>query len=367
VTATASARFPDESTFAGALLEVDDLRTYFHTDRGVVKAVDGVSFKLERGKTLGLVGESGCGKTVTSRSIMGLVPKRGVERLGSVKFEGREILNLSDNDMRSVWGAEIAMVFQDPMTSLNPVMRVGKQLTESLRHHLDVTKQYSRELGVSLLESVGIPEPERRMKEYPHQLSGGMRQRVMIAVAMACGPKLLFADEPTTALDVTVQAQILDLLEAQQRERFMAMVLVTHDLGVVAGRTDDIAVMYAGKIVEQAPTTDLFTHMKHPYTEALLQSIPKIADRSHTRLNMILGRPPDLVDPPTGCRFAPRCEYAQAKCIEQEPPLVPSDVPGHKFACWFPVGTPEGIAARERNHSEAKLGATSVPPVTGAN
>jgi peptide/nickel transport system ATP-binding protein len=349
----------DPVTSHEPLLVVDDLRTYFESPTGHVKAVDGVSFTLDRGRTLGLVGESGCGKTVTSRSIMGLVQKKGIRRLGSVRFEGREILGLPDKAMRDLWGAQMAMVFQDPMTSLNPVVKIGRQITESLRHHLDITRKYAAELAVSLLESVGIPEPQRRMKEYPHQLSGGMRQRVMIAIALACGPKLLFADEPTTALDVTVQAQILDLLSQLQRERFMAIVLVTHDLGVVAGRTDEIAVMYAGKIVEKAPTKTLFANMKMPYTEALLRSIPKLGDPSHTRLATILGRPPDLVNPPKGCSFAPRCAYAQDRCYESEPPLVASGVPGHEYACWFPVGTPEGRAALERNKSAALLGESS--------
>ncbi len=244
------------------------------TARGLVHAVDGVSFTLERGKTIGIVGESGCGKSVLSRSIMGLLPSN-VVRHGSIRFEGDEIGNAKGNEMRQYWGTQMSMVFQDPMTSLNPVMRIGNQLTESLRFHFDVTKEYADETALALLTSVGIPEAERRLREYPHQLSGGMRQRVMIAIALACGPKLLFADEPTTALDVTVQAQILDLLQQQQRERFMAMVLVTHDLGVVAGRTDDIAVMYAGRIVERAPTRSLFEHTSHPYTEALLKSIPE--------------------------------------------------------------------------------------------
>jgi peptide/nickel transport system ATP-binding protein len=235
------------------------------------------------------------------------------------------------------------------MTSLNPVMRVGDQITESLRHHLDMDKREARETAVALLRSVGIPEPTQRVREYPHQLSGGMRQRVMIAIALACGPRLLFADEPTTALDVTVQAQILDLLEAQQTERHMAMVLITHDLGVVAGRADDIAVMYAGKIVEKAPTSTLFTATKHPYTEALLKSIPKLEHTSHTRLDVIPGRPPDLVSPPKGCNFSPRCPYAQPKCEEEEPPLMPAAGGGHEFACWFPVGTPEGAEALEAN------------------
>jgi peptide/nickel transport system ATP-binding protein len=344
----ADERFPS-APLDGPLLEVADIKTHFRSPRGLVRAVDGVSFSLERGRTLGIVGESGSGKTVLSRSIMGLLPKKNVIREGSIRFEDREIGNLGPNEMRNVWGSQMAMVFQDPMTALNPVMRVGRQITESLLYHLDISKAYANELALALLASVGIPEPERRLREYPHQLSGGMRQRVMIAIALACGPKLLFADEPTTALDVTVQAQILDLLKAQQSERFMAMILVTHDLGVVAGRADDIAVMYAGKIVEKGPARVLFSDMKMPYTEALLQSIPKIDDKSHTRLRVIGGRPPALINPAPGCRFAVRCPYAQSKCIEEEPPLLPASTPGHEFRCWFPVGTPEGQAALERN------------------
>jgi peptide/nickel transport system ATP-binding protein len=253
--------------------------------------------------------------------------------------------------MREVWGPEMAMIFQDPMTSLNPVMKIGKQITESLRFHLDMPKDEANDLAVSLLRSVGIPEPVKRVKEYPHQLSGGMRQRVVIAIALACGPKLLFADEPTTALDVTVQAQILNLLDAQQRERFMAMVLVTHDLGVVAGRAHDIAVMYAGKVVEKASAKALFANMRMPYTEALLESIPKLEYRSHTRLASIPGRPPDLVHPPKGCNFAPRCRYAQERCLEEEPELQSAGDPAHVFACHFPVGTEAGIEALARNQA----------------
>src|SRR6185436_2576037 len=272
-----------------------------------------------------------------------------VERHGSVKFEGREIGDAGTEAMRGYWGTMMSMVFQDPMTSLNPVMRIGNQITESLRYHLDVTKDYANETALALLQSVGIPEAERRLREYPHQLSGGMRQRVMIAIALACGPRLLFADEPTTALDVTVQAQILDLLQAQQRERFMAMVLVTHDLGVVAGRADNTAVMYAGQIVEHAPTRALFAETRHPYTEALLKSIPKLSEPSHTRLDAISGRPPDLVSPPVGCKFAARCGFAQPKCVAEEPPLTDEMTPGHSFRCFYPVGSPEGTEALERN------------------
>ena len=353
-------RFADATD--APLLEVRDIRTSFRTDRGLVRAVDGVSLTLERGKTLGVVGESGCGKSVLSKSIMGLLPSTAV-RQGSIRFEGAELIEKSPREMTSFWGTQMSMVFQDPMTALNPVMKIGKQITESLRFHLDVTKDFAEETALELLSSVGIPEPKRRLKQYAFELSGGMRQRVMIAIAMACGPKLLFADEPTTALDVTVQAQILDLLDAQQSERFMAMILVTHDLGVVAGRADEIIVMYAGKVVEQATPRRLFAEMRHPYTEALFESIPKLGLPSHTKLEAISGRPPDLVNPPVGCRFAARCKYAQPRCFDEEPVLLQQgDTPGHWAACHFPVGTPEGAEALARNQAagvaplDAKVG-----------
>jgi peptide/nickel transport system ATP-binding protein len=330
------------------LLEVTDLKTHFRTPRGLVRAVDGVSFTLERGRTLGLVGESGCGKSVLSRSIMGLLPHTA-QRSGEIDFEGERLDGLGDAALRSYWGTKMAMVFQDPMTSLNPVMRIGKQISESLEVHTDMDRAQIRETALALLRSVHIPEPERRLKQYPHELSGGMRQRVVIAVALACGPHLLFADEPTTALDVTVQAQILDLLQEQQHERDMAVVLVSHDLGVVAGRTHDIAVMYAGQIVEQAPTATLFSEVRMPYTEALLRSVPRLENASHTRLSVIGGRPPDLIDPPAGCRFAARCPYAQERCRTEQPPLIEADTPGHYFRCWYPVGTDAGRDALERN------------------
>ena len=322
------------------LLEVDDLKTHFRTERGLVRAVDGVSFTLKRGESLGVVGESGSGKTVLSRSIMGLLPSTAVNH-GSVKFAGQEILGLGPKQMRHLWGAEMSMVFQNPLNSLNPLMKIGKQITEPLKLHLDMDKANANETAVQLLRDVRIPEAERRLNQYPHELSGGMRQRVMIAIALACGPTLLFADEPTTALDVTVQAQILDLIGEQRRERNMSVILVTHDLGVVAGHTDQIAVMYGGKLVERAPTRTLFANMKMPYTKSLMRSIPKLEDPSHTRLATIPGRPPDLVNPPTGCNFAPRCLYAQPKCHVEEPPLTPTQDPDHVFACWYPVGSPE--------------------------
>ena len=321
-----------------ALLEVTDLVTHFKTDRGVVQAVNGVSFSLDEGKTLGVVGESGSGKSVLSRSIMNLLPRRGVIRDGDVIFNGTATTKLGTKDSRKLYGVGMAMIFQDPMTSLNPVVKIGRQLTEGLQLHFDVDKKFAMETAEELLRSVGIPEPGKRLKQYPFEMSGGMRQRIVIAIALACGPKLLFADEPTTALDVTVQKTILNLLNRQQQERKMAMVLVTHDLGVVAGRTDNIMVMYAGQVVEMAPTDKLFADMKHPYTEALFKSIPKIADPSHTRLDSIPGRPPNLITPPVGCRFAPRCIYADAKCHAELPPLtaVPGE-PEHLFRCWKPV------------------------------
>ncbi len=349
MTDATSPRLAAPSSPEEPLLEVVDLRTHFLTAGGRVRAVDGVSLTLARGKTLGVVGESGSGKTVLSRSIMNLLPKHNVHREGSVRFEGQELLGRSDKEMRSIWGKEMAMVFQDPMSSLNPVMKIGKQITEPLRLHLGVDRKEARLVAEQLLRSVNIPEPEKRFDEFPHQLSGGMRQRVMIAVAMACGPKLLFADEPTTALDVTVQAQILNLLQDQQSERFMAMVLVTHDLGVVAGRTDEIAVMYGGRIAEKAPTNSLFANMKHPYTQALLRSIPRIENPSHTRLQVIGGRPPDLINPPKGCPFSLRCPYVQERCHEERPELIASATPGHAFACHFPLGTRENELALESN------------------
>ncbi|MGD9997474.1 MAG: ABC transporter ATP-binding protein [Ilumatobacteraceae bacterium] len=334
---------------SGPLLELDGVTTHFKTPRGLVRAVDGVSFTLERGKALGIVGESGSGKTILSRSIMGLLPPRGTVRGGSIRFEGREIGNLSRKQMRTVWGREMAMIFQDPMTSLNPVMKIGRQIAEPLQIHLGMSRVTAMQTAERLLQDVRIPEAARRLEQYPHELSGGMRQRVMIAIALACGPTALFADEPTTALDVTVQAQILDLLGEQRRDRNMSLILVTHDLGVVAGHTDEIAVMYGGRLVEKATTRRLFANMKMPYTEALLQSIPKLDDPSHTRLNAIGGRPPDLVNPPPGCRFAPRCPYAGEKCVAEEPPMMEADGdPGHLFRCWYPVGSPRYLEIKAK-------------------
>jgi peptide/nickel transport system ATP-binding protein len=338
------------------VLDVRDLRTSFITERGIVRAVDGVSFTLQRGGTLGIVGESGSGKSVLSRSIMNLLPAKRVQREGSVQLAGREIVGLSPKAMREIWAVKMSMVLQDPMTSLNPVMTIGKQITEPLRIHLGERGARARQHALDLLRSVGISAPEQRLDEYPHQLSGGMRQRVTIAIALACGPQVLVADEPTTALDVTVQRHVLDLLAAQQRQRNMSMIIVTHDLGVVAGRTDDIAVMYAGRVVEKAPTRELFRAYRHPYTEGLLRSIPRLEDPSHTRLAVIPGRPPELIDMPSGCRFAARCPYAQVRCLTEAPALT-AQGPAHDVACHYPVGTAAGDAAAARNLSDGRTAA----------
>jgi len=334
---TSTLEFPDAGVDIGPLLVVDDLHTAFRTTRGTVRAVDGISLSVDRGKTLGIVGESGSGKTVLSRSIMGLLPPHDVLTSGTVHFAGHELTAMSQAQLRKVWGAELSMIFQDPMTALNPVKRIGRQITESLRLHVDMDRREATVTAVELLRSVGIPSPEERIRWYPFQLSGGMRQRVMIAIALACAPRLVLADEPTTGLDVTVQAQILDLLADLQRERHMAVILVTHDLGVVANRADDIMVMYAGRVVERAPTRTLFHDTRMPYTRALMDSIPRLADPSGSRLNAIAGRPPDLIHPPKGCRFAPRCPYVQDRCRESDPPLRTAGSSDHLFACWFPL------------------------------
>ena len=296
-----------------ALLEVENLKTHFFTREGVVRAVDGVSFSVERGKTLGIVGESGCGKSVTALSILGLIPKPPAKIVeGAIRFEGRDLTKLPERQLEDVRGEDIAMIFQDPMTSLNPTLKIGTQITETIRRHEGISKQEARKRAASLLEEVKIPRAAERLDDYPHRFSGGMRQRVMIAIALSCNPKLLIADEPTTALDVTVQASVLDLLDELREAHDMAMIIITHDMGVVAEAADDIAVMYAGQIVEQAPVIDLFDRPEHPYTEALLGALPQLEGEGirQGRLTAIPGRPPDLIDPPVGCRFAARCRYA---------------------------------------------------------
>ncbi len=320
------------------LLVVENLRTFVRTPKGDVHAVDGVSFTLNPGKTLGVVGESGCGKTMMARSLMGLLPRNAVmPPETTIEFLRQSMLGLPGPQLRRILGKDIAMIFQDPMISLNPVIKVGKQITEVLTHHLQIDKQAARDRAVELLKQVGIPMAERRFSHYPHQLSGGLRQRVAIAIALACEPQLLIADEPTTALDVTVQTDILDLLAKLQQDKQMAMILVSHDLGVVAGRTHETAVMYAGKIVEQAATTELFEHTAMPYTRALMDAIPRLTNPPHTKLQAIGGHPPDLMDPPPGCRFAPRCPRSEARCRQQEPELRNIAGKNHQFACWYPL------------------------------
>ncbi|MEE2768776.1 MAG: ABC transporter ATP-binding protein [Actinomycetota bacterium] len=332
---------------AGALLSVQDLKVGFRTEQGVVRAVDGVSFDLEAGQTLGVVGESGSGKTVTAKALMNLLPSYAQVE-GAVSFGDRDVFAMAANREKHFWGVEMTMVFQDPMTSLNPVKKVGEQIAESLRVHMNKSRREALAEAGDLLEQVGIPEPGKRLTQYPHELSGGLRQRVVIAMALACGPRLLIADEPTTALDVTVQKHILDLLDDLRRDRGMAMILVTHDLGVVKGRADEIMVMYAGHTMEEAPTATLFGEMRHPYTEALLETIPKIDTPSHTRLVPIPGRPPEVIEIPDGCPFAPRCRYSINRCLTDRPGLT-SQGAGHSCACHAPVGTPVGIEARAAN------------------
>jgi peptide/nickel transport system ATP-binding protein len=320
------------------LLEVKNLRAWLPTDRGLVKVVDGVSFALPPGRTLGIVGESGCGKSMLARAIMGLLPLRStISPKSSVTFNGRNLIGMPQNRIRRIIGRDIAMIFQDPMTSLNPLMKVGRQIAEVLCCHLKTDRQTAQQRAVALLDLVGIPMAKHRADQYPHHLSGGLRQRVAIAIALACEPRILIADEPTTALDVTVQADILDLLSRLQEEKQMAMILITHDLGIVAGRTHDIAVMYGGRIVEQAPTVLLFNEMAMPYTRALMDAIPRLENPPHTELRAIGGQPPDLMDLPPGCRFAPRCCYSKDRCLNQDPELKRINGKDHRVACWYPL------------------------------
>ncbi|HZS03355.1 MAG TPA: ABC transporter ATP-binding protein [Blastocatellia bacterium] len=307
------------------LLEVRNLKTYFATARGEVRSVDDVSFTLEQGETLSLVGESGCGKSVTALSIMRLVSKPGRITGGGILFEGRDLLELSEEEMRRIRGDDIAMIFQDPMTSLNPVYTVGEQIAEAIRLHRKVSRREAWNQAVEGMRDVAIPSPETRAKSYPHEMSGGMRQRVMIAMALACDPKLLIADEPTTALDVTIQAQILELLAGLKAKRNLGLLLITHDLGVVAEVSDRVAVMYAGKIVEEAPVRELFARPRHPYTEGLLRAVPRLSETGaerKKRLTTIEGVVPNPLELPPGCRFAPRCAHAQEKCRAGEIPLI---------------------------------------------
>jgi oligopeptide/dipeptide ABC transporter ATP-binding protein len=312
------------------LLEVSNLRTYFYTEAGIVKALDGVTVSAEEKQTIGLVGESGSGKSVTAQSVLRIIPKPGRVVAGSIKYDAEDLLKKSETEMRKIRGSKMAIVFQDPTTSLNPVYTVGKQLTDILQVHKDVTKREATEIAEDLLEKVGIPETEKRLKAYPHELSGGMKQRIAIARALACKPKLLFADEPTTNLDVTIQAQVLDLLKQLQKEYAMTMVMITHDMGIVADMTDRVTVLYAGKVMEEADTGMLFTEPSHPYTEALLKAVPTV--RRTKALEIIPGNIPNLINPPTGCVFHPRCKYAKEICMKQDPRWEQATV-GHYVAC----------------------------------
>ena len=316
------------------VLQVQDLRTYFKTDDGIVKAVDGVSLELAPGETLGLVGESGSGKTVTCLSVMGLVPRPpGYNPSGEIWFDGVDLLRLSERQWGEVRGNRISMIFQDPMTSLNPFLKIERQLTEVLEIHQEMTSVEAKKQSIEMLARVGIPDPDRRIGQYPHQFSGGMRQRVMVAMALLCQPRLLIADEPTTALDVTIQAQILDLIRDLKQESQTSVILITHDLGVVAGITDRIAVMYAGKIVEEGPTDEVFADPSHPYTQGLLRSVPRLDEDRKEQLIAIPGLPPDLSALPGGCPFHPRCDRASDECTSE----YPQPVPLHDrrwAACW---------------------------------
>lgn len=320
-----------------SLLSIKDLNVSFDTPRGMLEAVRNVDIEIAAGMSVGIVGESGSGKTVLSRAAMGLLQGSNVHRTGTVVFDGHELTAMTRPEVRSHFGTGMAMIFQDPMTALNPVRRIGAQISESLIFRLGMSKKDALKRSLELLQLVRIPDAKSMLRKFPYQLSGGMRQRVMIAIAISCNPKLLFADEPTTALDVTVQAQILQLLRELRKDLGMAMVLVTHDLGVVAGNTDYVAVMYAGQVVEFSPTTKLFADMRMPYTEALLESIPKIDHPAGKRLLAIAGRLPDPTDRGSGCSFAPRCRYSQAKCLEESPTLK-TDPDGHLCRCLFPIG-----------------------------
>jgi oligopeptide/dipeptide ABC transporter ATP-binding protein len=317
---------------AEKLLEISNLRTYFFTEAGVVKALDGMSLEVYKGQAVGLVGESGSGKSVTAQSVLRIVPRPGRIVDGAIKFEGGDLLAKSEDEMRQLRGPKMAIVFQDPTTSLNPVYTIEKQLTDILMLHSDLTKEEASKKALALLERVGIQDPEKRLKAYPHELSGGMKQRVAIARALSCEPVLLFADEPTTNLDVTIQAQVLELLKQLQKELNMTMVMITHDMGIIADLTERVTVLYAGKVMEVADTSTLFKDPKHPYTEALLKAVPSV--RQTRALEVIPGNIPNLIEPPTGCVFHPRCKYAKDICVKTEPPLEKVSE-GHDAACHF--------------------------------
>jgi oligopeptide transport system ATP-binding protein len=338
------------------LLEVKNLKTQFFTQDGVVHAVNGISYHVDSGETVAIVGESGSGKSVGVMSLIRLIPQPPGKIVdGEVIFDGQDLLKLKEDELREIRGNRIAMIFQDPMTSLNPVLTIGRQITEAIELHLNMNKEQARKRAVQLLEMVGIPGAESRLDDYPHQFSGGMRQRVMIAMGLSCDPQLLIADEPTTALDVTIQAQIVDLVQRLQDELGMAIIWITHDLGVVAGMADRVLVMYSGFIVEEGNVNDIYAHPRHPYTLGLLRSIPRLDLGRQKRLIPIDGLPPDLLEPPTHCPFAPRCSFVQDKCWQENPTLV-EVTPGHKAACWVDISN---VAVHVTNAQEAVEGAVS--------
>lgn len=329
------------------ILEIENLSTSFKTERGIMKAVDGVSFHVEKGEILGLVGESGCGKSVTSQSILRLYDEKYLASYeGKILFDGKDLLSIPEKEMRKIRGHEISMIFQDALSSLNPVFSVGDQIMEPLRIHQKLSREEARAEAVRLLSLVGIPTPERRVNQYPHELSGGMRQRVMIAIALACRPKLLIADEPTTALDVTIQAQIMDLIQSLNRQFQMGVILITHDLSVVAEVCSRVAVMYLGQIVEEGDVFQIFDAPKHPYTKGLIQSIPRMGGEKRRRLFMIPGTVPLLNQIPAGCRFAPRCPYGNEECRKTMPKLQTADRPGHRVRCLYWESQKEEVPGR---------------------
>lgn len=318
-----------------SVLEVKGLKTRFHTQDGIVHAVNGVSFDLKEGELLGIVGESGCGKSVTVMSLLKLIPMPPGEIVeGKAIFNGRDLLSMEPDEIRSVRGQRIGFVFQDPMTSLNPVLTIGHQIMEPLQAHLGMSKEEAQERAAQLLDFIGIPMAKTRLSDYPHQFSGGMRQRVMIAIALSCTPQILIADEPTTALDVTIQAQIIDLVKKLRKELGMSIIWITHDLGVIAGIADRVMVMYSGFIVEKASVKDLYSTPKHPYTQGLLKSLPRLGERMEERLTNIQGQPPNLLNEPISCPFAPRCPYTFERCLEENPALLPVNE-NHEAACWW--------------------------------